>query len=435
MFGGSPVTLPDHVALTAHSRLSGTIRAPGDKSISHRALILSALTEGTSQIVGLSQGGDVADTMRIVSELGAEVRREDHRIVVQSNPGRLRSSSQPLDCGNSGTGMRLLMGMVASIPGEHVLIGDASLSTRPMDRIATPLRTMGATVRGSGDSEHPPITITGSHLHGIRYQPPMASAQVKSALLLAGLRAKGTTAIIETVPTRPHTEEMLAQAGAAITVEAHDDRTVIEISPSSLRPQEWVVPADPSQAAFFVVAGTLSSEGSVTCTGLYGGATRVGFLGVLERMGAVLSESRDFSGHLEVTSSPSTLQGTEIEAAEIPSLDEVPILAVAAAAAEGVTVFRDVGELRFKESDRLEATANLVRSLGAVARIEGEMLVVEGLGTARRFAPLELRAEGDHRMAMAAAIAGTVGTGATIDGFSTVGSSYPNFLRDLEALT
>lgn len=435
MHGDSPVsTMQDQVEVGPSIRLEGVVRSPGDKSISHRALLLSAVTLGTSTIQGISHGHDVAATRSIIAALGATVTEDEGVVTITSNPDRLSASPMPLACGNSGTTMRLTMGVVASIPGAHRLVGDASLSVRPMDRVALPLRLMGANCQGVDASEHAPITMQGSSLTGITYRTPMASAQVKSAILLAGLRATGETAVIEAIATRPHTEEMLAQAGAAIEVTDDHRLTTVRLHASSLRPQDWKVPSDPSQAAFFVTAGLLIDRGAIECIDLYPGATRTGFLEVLDRMGANLERSLDEAGHLRVISRPAALRGTAIDAAEIPSLDEVPILAVAAAAATGTTTFHDVGELRFKESDRLRGTAELVRALGAVARIEGDDLIVEGIGEARQFTPVRLTVRGDHRMAMSAAIAGVVGRGAAIHGFSTVASSYPTFLDDLQGL-
>ncbi len=426
--------MQDHVEVAPASRLEGLVRSPGDKSISHRSLLLAALTNGTSTIRGLSHGEDVASTRAIVAALGAKVSDDEGILAITSDPDRLSASASPLECGNSGTTMRLTMGVVASISGEHRLVGDASLSTRPMDRVAEPLRLMGAVCQGTDAIEHAPITLRGSSLTGISYRTPMASAQVKSAILLAGLRAAGETSIIESVATRPHTEEMLARAGAAIEITHDHEVTTVCLRASSLRPQDWQVPADPSQAAFFVIAGALVGSGAIECVDLYPGATRTGFLDVLARMGGNLERTLDEAGHLRVVSRPAPLLGTQINSAEIPSLDEVPILAVAAAAASGLTVFHDVGELRYKESDRLQGTADLVRALGAVAHIEEDDLHIEGVGGADSFAHLELTVRGDHRMAMSAAIAGVVGNGASIDGFSTVASSYPLFLDDLQGL-
>jgi 3-phosphoshikimate 1-carboxyvinyltransferase len=330
--------------------------------------------------------------------------------------------------------MRLLMGMLATIEGRHELVGDRSLSRRPMDRVAVPLRLMGAEVEGVGDRLTPPIRVQGRPLRGIRYATPVPSAQVKSAILLAGLAAEGRTVVLEAQPTRPNTEEMLLEAGAELRRRSLAEGDEIEIEPCSLQPREWRVPADPSQAAFGIVAAVLAQEGHVRCEGLYGDPTRVGFLGVLARMGAAIESGHDSEGLLAVTASSSSLNATIVLSAEIPSVDEVPILTIAAAAASGTTRFVDVGELRIKESDRFAGSMALARGLGAGAEAEGDDLLITGLGSARQFRRLTIDADGDHRVAMAAAVAGLVGAGAQIEGFEAVATSYPGFLEELAAL-
>jgi len=242
----------------------GSVALPGDKSISHRALLLAALAEGTSTIAGLSDGDDVRRTSEAVRALGAEVEEGDEATVVQGGRSRLHSPSGPIDLGNSGTGMRMLLGVVAGLPVTANLTGDASLRGRPMDRVAEPLGRMGAHLSGQGSRCLPPVAITGGKLHGIEYTPPMASAQVKSAVLLAGLSAEGETVVHEPVPTRGHTEEMLAQMGADITVSNSGSERTIRIGRSDLRPTAVVVPGDPSQAAYWVVAGVVVPGSVVT---------------------------------------------------------------------------------------------------------------------------------------------------------------------------
>jgi 3-phosphoshikimate 1-carboxyvinyltransferase len=418
------------------SPLNGTLSVPGDKSISHRALLLAALAEGTSIIHGLSPGDDVARTVAAVAALGAEIGTDGASITVRGGRSLLHAPAGPLDLGNSGTGMRLLAGVVASIPGTTTLTGDDSLRSRPMDRVAGPLSRMGARIRGTGDACLPPLEIAGGPLVGIEYTPPMASAQVKSAILLAGIAADGETVVHEPVATRAHTEEMLAAAGAFIDFQRVGAGRVIRVRRSALAPGTYTVPGDPSQAAFWVVAGTIVPGSLVTVSGIQLGIERLGFLGVLRRMGATIEmeEAGNLSG--SVTSYTCALHGTVIDASEIPSLDEVPILAVAAASAVGTTRFRDVGELRVKESDRLAGTADLVRSFGAGATVDGDDLVVEGTGGPLR--PARIDARGDHRMAMAAAVAGSACPPAagetTITGWSTVSTSYPGFSEDLAHL-
>ena len=421
------------VTITRAEALSGIARVPGDKSISHRALLLSALASGRSVIEGLSSGDDVARTARIARQLGASVTSEGSLVVVEGGRGRLRAATEPLDFGNSGTGFRLAMGVLSGIPGLHRLVGDASLSKRPMDRVAGPLGLMGASIAGAGERCTAPLRIEGGVLHGINYSVPVPSAQVKSAVLLAALGALGPTTVHESVRTRPHTEEMILEAGGSIVISDSPDGRTISVTPSELEARRWLVASDPSQAAFFVVAGLLARTSQVSVANLYPDATRIGFLGVLERMGADIARRQD-GGVLTVTARSSELTGTVVDAREIPSLDEVPILAVAAAAAEGPTRFEDVAELRIKESDRFAGTIALINALGASATAEGDDIVVVGLGTPSRFATPTIDAGEDHRMAMSTAIAGTVGAGAAITGFDTVDSSFPGFLDVLEGL-
>ena len=416
--------------------LFGSVRVPGDKSISHRALLLAALAEGESTITGLSDGDDVRRTLLAVRALGAKVTEDDGVVRVAGGRRRLHGASEPLDLGNSGTGMRLLAGVVAGLEGTTVLTGDASLTSRPMDRVAEPLELMGATVTGRGERRLPPVEVTGGSLRAIDYRPPMASAQVKSAVLLAGIAAEGETVVREPVPTRTHTEDMLAAAGATISVSEEEGERVVHVRRSELRPGRTAVPGDPSQAAFWVVAGLVVPGSAVTVRDVYLGPQRSGFLDVLRRMGAGI-EVVEHSGETgTIVSRTTMLRGTEVRAEEIPSLDEVPILAVAAAVAEGQSRFRDVGELRVKESDRLVGTVAMLRSLGAEADVDGDDLVVAG---GANFRAGRFDSAGDHRMAMAAAVAGLSGRSSsevtTIVGWDSVGTSYPRFSLDLSTLS
>jgi len=416
--------------------LLGSTTVPGDKSISHRALLLAALAEGTSVLAGLSDGDDVVRTRLAVEALGAVVTRDPSTgtVTVRGGRSRLAAPARPVDLGNSGTGMRLLAGVVAGVPGVTRLTGDASLRSRPMDRVAVPLGLMGADVAGVGERCLPPLAITGGAMVGIDYTPPMASAQVKGAVLLAGLDADGETVVREPVATRAHTEEMLAASGADVSVEPWGAGRMVRLRRSVLRPVDRAVPGDPSQAAFWAVAGVVVPGSRVTVEHIHLGPERIGFVHVLVRMGASLVLHDDGDGTGSLIASHGGLSGTTVEAAEIPSLDEVPILAVAALVADGPTRFRDVGELRVKESDRLAGTVALVEAFGGSARVEGDDLVVGG-GTVP--APGTVDARGDHRMAMAAAVAGAACTGAgatVISGWESVATSYPGFAATLERL-
>jgi 3-phosphoshikimate 1-carboxyvinyltransferase len=429
---GSP---PETRTFAGGRPLTGTTSVPGDKSISHRALLLAALADGTSSVVGLSAGDDVRRTLAAVGSLGAEVSATDAEVTVTGGRRRLSAPDHVVDLGNSGTGMRLFAGVAATVPGTTRMTGDDSLRSRPMDRVAEPLVRMGARVVGVGERCLPPLEVTGGDLVGIDYTPPMASAQVKSAVLLAGLAAVGETIVREPVATRTHTEEMLAEAGANVTVTPWGEGRVVRVRPSAVRPHRWLVPGDPSQAAFWVVAGVVVPGSRVRVDQVHLGAERVGFLHVLARMGAEVAVDRtdDHTGSLTVSHTP--LRGTTVEADEIPSLDEVPVLAVAALVADGATRFRDVGELRVKESDRLAGTVRLVRAFGGDARIEGDDLVVVGGAVP---VPGTVDAEGDHRMAMAAAVAaaacGPSGV-SVVHGWESVATSYPGFADTLDRLT
>lgn len=426
-------SVPPTFRVSPTPTLRGTIRPPGDKSISHRALLLSAMATGESTILGISHGDDVWRTAAAVAALGAEVDERDGVVHVRST-GTLRAAVAPLDCGNSGTGMRLLAGVVAAIPGRHVLVGDASLSSRPMDRVARPLEAMGATLEGAGDRLLPPLTVHGGQLHGVDYEVPEPSAQVKSAVILAALQATSPSTITEAVRTRTHTEEMLVEAGCDLVVVEGSWGRTIRVEPGLPQPHRWVVAADPSQAAFTAVAAAVCADGEVAILDLYPGVERIGFIDVLERMGASV-ERTIHDGRLNLTVEASSLAGTVVEAAEIPSLDEVPILAIAALRATGTTRFCDVGELRVKESDRLAATAALVRALGGRAEVVGDDLVVHG-GV---HDPVTTTVDplGDHRLAMAAAIgalSAAPGSTVTVVDASCIQTSYPSFVADLESL-
>ncbi len=265
----------------------GTVRTPGEKSISHRSLLLAALAEGTSIVHGLSDGADVAASLAAVEAMGVEVERpEEGTLVLHGGRTRLHRATLPLDCGNSGTSMRLLCGLVAGFAWATELVGDESLSLRPMDRVAEPLARMGASVSGQGERCLPPLRVEGGELHGIDWTSKIASAQVKSAILLAGLSASGETVVREPVTTRTHTEEMLSEAGADISVEPWGEGRVVTVRPSALKPVERTVPGDPSAAAFFAVAGAAVPDSAIDIADVYSGPARLGFVSVLQRMGA-----------------------------------------------------------------------------------------------------------------------------------------------------
>ena len=429
----------DHQSVVdpAHGRaLRGRLRAPGDKSISHRALLLAAKASGRSRIRGLSNGEDVRHTLEAVASLGAEVERRGGEVIVVGGPDLLREADRVIDVGNSGTGIRLLAGFAAGIDGLTVLQGDDSIARRPMDRVAAPLRQMGVSIDGRGNGSFAPLVIRGGHARGIEYTLPVPSAQVKSALLLAGLGAHGETIVHEPVPSRAHTEEMLAAAGADITVRSDGGGFSVILRPSALSAQDIEVPADPSQAAFWVVAACITPGSDLVLEDVYVGRGRGGFIGVLQRMGArVELLNEDPVRHTaDIHASYGPLVATSVAGDEVPSLiDEIPVLAIAAALADGDTTFSDAAELRVKESDRIATTVEMLRGLGVGAESTDDGLVVSG-SWGRPLRGCTVLSYGDHRIAMAGAIAGLVADSpVTVCGWDATSTSYPGFEDDLRA--
>lgn len=422
-----------HLEVRGEVPLRGRIRVPGDKSISHRALLLAALGEGTSAIEGCSRGDDVLRTLAAVRALGAAVDEgAGGSLVVHGGRSRLVEPPEPLDCGNSGTAMRLLLGVLAGLDGYACLWGDGSLRDRPMDRVVGPLAAMGARIDGRAGSSLAPLGVRGGALRGLEQTPPVASAQVKSAILLAGLSAVGDTVVHEPLRTRAHTEEMLAQAGAGIEVTDRGGSRTIRLSPGPLAPTATSVPGDPSQAAFWVVAACVVPGSSVEIEDVYVGTARAGYLEVLSRMGADVALEHRGASRADIRASYAPLVATDLGAAEVPGLvDEVPVLAVAAAVARGTSRWGGLSELRVKETDRLESTARMLRSFGGSAVASGDELVIEG----GQLHPGAAGSDGDHRIAMAATVAALAAGGdSRIDGIDAAATSYPDFGGDLRRL-
>jgi 3-phosphoshikimate 1-carboxyvinyltransferase len=426
--------LPDAMAFGGGRPLKGTLQLPGDKSISHRALLLAALANGRSTVSNLATGDDVRAMRGALSALG--VSFDDRAGVVEvvgAGFGRLREPAAVLDCGNSGTAMRVLSGVLAGRPFLSVLAGDASLNQRPMRRITAPLQAMGAHVDGRDGGEHAPLVIRGAELAGMRHELAMASAQVKTALMLAGLQAAGTTEIVSPAPTRDHTERMLAALGVPVEVDGCSVR-VRAGAPSAFTLE---VPGDPSSAAFFAVAALITPGSDVTIESVSVNPSRLGFVDVLRRMGGDISvevvEERcgEPVGNIRVRAS--ALTATNIAGDEIPNVqDEIPVLAVAAAFADGVTDVRDAAELSVKESDRIATVKLMLTSLGLAVESRSDGLAIRGgHPAAARFESF-----GDHRIAMAAAVAANAIDGeSTVGGWQIVGTSYPEFADDLRRLT
>ncbi len=422
------------VSITGGRSFNGTLSVPGDKSISHRALLISCLASGTSIIKGLSQGKDVQATKALIAHLGARVDERGGRIFVEGGRDRLHSPGTVLDVGNSGTLIRLGAGLVAGLGGSYTFSGDESVNRRPMKRVFTPLVQMGAVIEASNHGDNAPFTLISHGLNGITYEMPVASAQVKSAILLAGLGASGTTTVIERIPTRRHSEEMLLDAGAEIDVTRYTDRSEIYIRRSSLQPLEYDIPGDPSQAAYWLVAALITPHSQITVKNIYLGDLRTDFIPVLTRMGAEIDISYRSRNSGDVTARSSQLNSTEIMPDEIPGLiDEIPILSVAAACANGTTVITGASELRVKESDRISVMVQALRSFNAKVEEFSDGMAISG---GEKLHAGKVLAHLDHRIAMACSILGAAVADETeISGFESVESSYPTFLADLWNLT
>jgi 3-phosphoshikimate 1-carboxyvinyltransferase len=421
------------VTIAGPRPLHGTVRVPGDKGISHRALLSAALASGRSTIRGLADGDDVLHTRRALELLAVRVKDAKPSTVSVAGTGAagLREPDAVIDCGNSGTTMRMLAGLLAGRPFLSVLSGDSSLHARPMGRVARPLRALGAHVDGRGGGDLAPLVIRGGGLVGRRIELDVVSAQVKTAVLLAGLQAEGTTEVVEPATSRDHTERMLAALEAPVT--CVDDRTV-RVERGAPAPFELDVPGDPSSAALFAVAACITPGSSIAVEDVCLNPRRLGFVEVLRRMGARVAAERSGErlgepvGRLVIESSP--LVATTIRPEE-GMIDEIPVLAVAAAFADGVTEIRGVAELRVKESDRINTIQQELAQMGVGVETTADALTIRG-GTPRA---AMFKSHGDHRIALAAAVAANAMAGeSTVRGWRSVAVSYPRFADDLGAL-
>jgi 3-phosphoshikimate 1-carboxyvinyltransferase len=422
--------------------LKGRVRVPGDKSISHRALIFGALAVGRTRISGLLEGEDVLNTAKAVAALGAQVERRgagEWRVHGVGVAG-FAEPAGALDFGNSGTGCRLMLGVVAGCPIAATFDGDASLRKRPMRRVLEPLERIGARTLTSSDGRLP-LTLAGAREPiPVVFEPPVASAQLKSAVLLAGLAAPGQTIVVEAEATRDHTEKMLAHFGADVRVEPHGahGRRITLTGQPELAPQPVVVPADPSSAAFPLVAAAITPGSDVILEGVMLNPLRAGLIATLAEMGARVewlgtrNEGGEDVADLRVRGG--ALRGVEVPASRAPSMiDEYPVLAVAAAFAEGTTVMRGLKELRVKESDRLAGTAALLRANGVEADVEGDDLVVQGRGRAPGGGLVATHM--DHRLAMSALVMGLASEQpVTIDDAGFIATSFPDFIKLMRGL-
>ncbi|MET3710948.1 3-phosphoshikimate 1-carboxyvinyltransferase [Sphingomonas trueperi] len=437
-------TDPRPLTLAARGPLRGTVTVPGDKSISHRAIMFSALAVGESRIEGLLEGEDVLATAAAMRAMGAQVKRGEDGVwrVHGVGVGGLQQPAQALDMGNSGTSTRLLMGLVASHGITATFTGDASLSGRPMGRVIEPLSQMGAEITASPGGRLPLMLRGMCPAVPIEYTLPVASAQVKSAVLLAGLNTPGITRVIEPVPTRDHSERMLRGFGAELTVEDGPNGKIISITgEAELKPQHIVVPGDPSSAGFWMVAASIVPGSEITIANVCMNPTRTGLITALRLMGADIAETnaRTVGGEpvadLVVRHAP--LKAIEVPADLAPSMiDEYPVLFVAAALAEGRTVARGAHELRVKESDRIAAMRTALEACGVVTEEFEDGLAIQGSGGAPLAGSGTVATLLDHRIAMSMTVAALAAEQPiAIDDVSPVATSYPNFFATLDALT
>ncbi len=415
--------------------IDAEIKVPGDKSISHRAVILAGLSNGVCVITGFLPSEDCLCTVAAMRALGVEIEQpEPTTLIVHGRKRNLAAPEKDIDCGNSGTTMRLLSGVLAAQPFTSRLVGDPSLSRRPMKRVIEPLTQMGATLTAEGPNNAPPLRIEGGNLHPIQYQSPIASAQVKSAILLAGLFTKGKTSVTEPIQSRNHSEKMMNW----FLVRPHvEDLTVSIVGDQTPESRDFRVPGDISSAAFWMVAAAAQPGSYLLVQDVGLNETRTGVLKVLLRMGtrvreAIAVEEGEPIGTVEIHGGK--LKGTTICGKEIPNvIDELPILAVAGALATGTTIISDAAELRVKETDRLAAIATNLRAMGVQVTELPDGLEIFG-GAQLKGATLS--SFGDHRIAMAFAVAGMFAEGETIiDGVECVATSYPNFYETLQQIT
>ena len=419
------------------SFLGGAVSVPGDKSISHRALLLNSIALGEARLTGLSVGEDVLATMRCLTAMGVRIEsgQEPGVAAVYGTGQGLQEPLDILDAGNSGTTMRLLSGLLAAQAFTSVLTGDDSLLARPMGRIVHPLKLMGAQIMGQDSDTRAPLTISGGGLHGIEYTMPVASAQVKSSIMLAGLSANGDTILHQPAKSRDHTERMLTAMGASV----EDDGLTLLLRPAQLRTVDIAVPGDVSSAAFWLVAGLCHPNARIVVRNVGLNPSRMGIIEALRAMGAGSSlrqmEECTVGGEpvADLMVESCHLRGIEIGGDIIPRIiDELPVLAVAACFAEGTTVIRDAEELRVKESDRIETTVGQLKSLGARIEARQDGMVIQGTG---RLKGTACQSHGDHRLAMALAVAGSLAQGeTTIYGADAAAVSYPDFWQHLSQL-
>lgn len=415
--------------------LRGSLRVPGDKSISHRSIIFGSLAKGVTKVHDILRGEDVLSTMQVFREMGVQIEDKGDLVEIHGcGFDGLQEPQRPLDMGNSGTSMRLIAGVLAGQNFSAQMVGDDSLSKRPMDRISLPLRQMGVEMAGQTERDLPPLTIHGNqNLKPIQYQLPIASAQVKSALISRALQAQGESLIIEKDLTRNHTEDMLLQFGGQLKVDGKEIRVA---GKQELQAQEVVVPGDISSAAFWLVAGLIVPNSKITLTNVGINETRTGILDVIQAMGGKLSVSDvdEVAKSATITVESSYLHGTEISGELIPRLiDELPIIALLATQAEGQTLIRDAEELKVKETDRIQVVADALNSMGADIQPTADGMIIQGK------TPLKgasVHTYGDHRIGMMTAIAALLVKDGSVElsRAEAINTSYPDFFTHLEGL-
>ena len=415
--------------------LNGSIRVPGDKSISHRSIIFGSLAEGETKVYDILRGEDVLSTMQVFRDLGVEIEDKDGVVTIQGvGMGGLKAPQNALDMGNSGTSIRLISGVLAGADFEVEMFGDDSLSKRPMVRVTLPLKKMGVTISGQTERDLPPLHLKGTKsLKPIHYELPIASAQVKSALIFAALQAQGQSVIIEKECTRNHTEDMLRQFGGELSV---DGKKITVQGPQKLSGQTVVVPGDISSAAFWLVAGLIVPNSRVVLKNVGINETRTGIIDVIRAMGGKLeiTDMDPITKSATLTVETSDLKGTEIGGALIPRLiDELPIIALLATQAQGQTVIKDAEELKVKETDRIQVVADALNSMGATITPTADGMIIKGKSTLHG---ARVNTFGDHRIGMMTAIAALLVADGEVelDRAEAINTSYPSFFDDLETL-
>lgn len=414
-------------------QLNGQIEVPADKSISHRSIMFGAIAKGTTTVKNFLRGEDCLSTLNGFKELGVPIEDDGQTITIQGVGFEgLKPALGPIDLGNSGTSIRLMMGILAGTSFQTTLFGDEYLNRRPMQRVMAPLNQMGAHLVGFENTQYPPTSIQGAKLSPITYEMPVASAQVKSAIIFAALQAQGTSTIIEKEPSRNHTEQMIKQFGGEIEVSG---KTIRVTGPQQLTGQEVIVPGDISSAAFFIVAAAILKNSQVVLKNVGINPTRTGILDVLEAMGGTfeLSEIDEANESATITVTSSTLKATTIQGADIPRLiDELPIIALLATQAEGTTIIKDAQELKVKETNRIDATCEELQKLGANIEPTDDGMIIHG--------PVQLHggkvsSRGDHRIGMMLQIAALLTENIVeLDKAEAVAVSYPHFFEDLASL-